>query len=286
MKNSRCITINNRAWNIVAIANKNGSIQVAPEAGFSLVSFKWNGRELLELWDLAAFLGSDADLTSIDEKAPDIFRKGFGPSIGPWFGPRSETEPAYFQHGVCRFANWQDVTVSENSITGRLDGKKDKINGKTLNEICGFDFSVEISFMLTGTGLDYRIKNFSAGGKGTFGIHWYWKNPADTEVRLQVDAGKFSPDATTVPLTNGEIIGENCIFNQAFPSASTGLARRKGAITYADGSGIDFYYDDAFAITVLFNRARGICFEPVSGPAKQVGMFKEGLIRMTPHHMI
>jgi len=67
-----------------------------------------------------------------------------------------------------------------------------------------------------------------------------------------------------------------------FRSAQDGIKILKGQILYADGTNIDFYYDDAFEVTVLFNTKDGCCFEPVSGMPYMVGTFKEGMIKICP----
>jgi galactose mutarotase-like enzyme len=281
---TRKLSANGREWTVVTISNSNGSIDVVPAAGFSIISFKWKGRELLDQWDINTFLGAETDIEYITNNITDAFRKGFGPSIGPWFGQREESGK-YWQHGVCRFADWKNPTITGDCIKGRLIGKNDKLLGKTLNDICGFDFAAEISYTLTNEGLEYRVKNLSEGNKGTFGIHWYWKSPKDTKIRLKTDLSRLPKDYDEKKYTKGadEVMADMNIRNgHIFRSAQSGVKKIKGQILYADGSNIDFYYDDAFEVTVLFNTKDGCCFEPVSGMPYMVGAFKEGMIKICP----
>ncbi|MBL8025382.1 MAG: hypothetical protein JNL74_03180 [Fibrobacteres bacterium] len=281
---TRTITANGKDWKIIKIENQYGTIEIIPQAGFSLTSFIWNGRDLIDQWDINTFLGTEKDIEFISANTTDSFRKGFGPSIGPWFGQREEKGKEW-QHGLCRFADWKDLQITNNSITGRLDGSKDKVLGRPINDICGYKFGVEISFTLTSEGLEYRIKNLSEGDKGTFGIHWYWKCPKDSKINLKTPLSALPADIDTTTFSksaDGIIADMNGVPNRRFDSAIGGISVKKGELVYADGAAIEFYYDDTFKYTVLFKTKESCCFEPVSGEAFQLGTFKEGGYKFIP----
>jgi galactose mutarotase-like enzyme len=269
---------------VVKIGNKNGSIEVLPKAGLSLISFLWKGRDLIDQWDINTFIGTEKDIEFVASNTTDSFRKGFAPSIGPWFGHR-EKNGKEWQHGLCRYADWKDLHITENSITGRLDGSKDKILGRPINDICGYRFGVEISFILTLKGLEYRIKNLSEGDKGTFGIHWYWKCPKDTKIKLKTPSSKLPADIDKSLFTiidDGIIADMNGLPDNRFVSSDIGITIKKGELILADGTTVEFYYDDIFKYTVIFKTKESCCFEPVSDVPSKLGTFKEGVYKFIP----
>ena len=256
-----------------------------PEQGFSIVSFKHKGRELLDTWDLNVFAGAEADVKNVSENITDTFRKGFGPSVGPWFGGKEEGGKAW-QHGVCRFADWSGaVKTGTDSIKGRLNGLKAKLLGKTLDDICGFHLDAEIQFSLNRDGLEYSVVNRSEGNKGTFGIHWYFKSPAGTKVIQKTDMKKLPDfDKAKFQVKDEVVVGDPSLaLGQRFDNLNMGPDSCKTRIAYTDGLNIDFRYSDSFKYTMLFSAKQFVCVEPVSGPAWQVGTFGEGMIKMTPN---
>ena len=280
----KIINSNGREWTIVTINKGKSSIDIIPEAGFGITSFKWQGRELMLQWDLDEFLGDTTQIEFITNNITDTFRKGFGPAIGPWFNAK-EPNTKIWQHGVCRYAEWKTLEIGNNFIKGRLDGKKDRLLGKTLNEICGFDFAVEITYTLLEEGLEYRVKNLSEGNKGTFGIHWYWNSYINSKIHLKTDTNHLPKDLTEnrYKINKGEVITDlNTVNGDIFKAVSSGLDDLKGQLVHADGSRVNFYYDDTFTHTVLWSPKTGCCFEPVSGMPHQLGTFTEGVIRMFP----
>lgn len=273
-----------KEWKIYSITKGNSCIQVVPEAGFSMISFKWKNQELLDQWDLDTFLGDSNQTEFISKNITDSFRKGFAPSIGPWFNTKS-SQNREWQHGVCRYAEWKDIEVGNDYIKATLDGNKDTLLGKTLNEITGFLFKVEIIYCLTENGLEYTIKNLSEKQLGTFGIHWYWKSYPNSKMRLKTDLSNLPKDLTEgrYMVGNGEVLADLNIRNgDIFQNVSIGSETVKGSIEYPDSKKINFFYDDNFQITVLFNTKDGCCFEPISGMPHQIGSFTEGTIRIQP----
>jgi len=279
------ISLNNKETSCCFISNGDLSIEVLPEQGFSIVSFKHKGRELLDTWDLNVFAGAEADVKNVSENITDTFRKGFGPSVGPWFGGKEEGGKAW-QHGVCRFADWSGaVKTGTDSIKGRLNGLKAKLLGKTLDDICGFHLDAEIQFSLNRDGLEYSVVNRSEGNKGTFGIHWYFKSPAGTKVIQKTDMKKLPDfDKAKFQVKDEVVVGDPSLaLGQRFDNLNMGPDSCKTRIAYTDGLNIDFRYSDSFKYTMLFSAKQFVCVEPVSGPAWQVGTFGEGMIKMTPN---
>lgn len=275
---------NGREWNLITLKKGSATIEVIPEAGFSITSYQWKSEELLDHWDLDTFLGNTQNIEFITNNITDSFRKGFGPSIGPWFNTRDQNSKNW-QHGVCRYAEWKNIEIGNNFIKGKLDGSIDTLLGKTLNEICGFKFAVEIQYTLSEEGLEYSVKNLSEGNKGSYGIHWYWKSQPDTKMRLKTDLSQLPQNLTEkrYMMGNGEVLADLNIRNgDIFKAVKEGIASPKGSILYPNGKKINFYYDDIFKITVLFNTKEGCCFEPISEYPHQVGSFTEGIIRMLP----
>lgn len=278
------VNSNGKNWEIITIKKGLGSIEIVPDAGLGIISYKWKDRELMEQWDLDSFLGDTQQIEFITNNITDTFRKGFGPAIGPWFNAK-EPNSKIWQHGVCRYAEWKDLEIGNNFIKGKLDGKKDRLLGKTLNEICGFDFAVEITYTLLEEGLEYRIKNLSENNKGTFGIHWYWKSFINSKIHLKTDTANLPKGLTENRYKIGkeEVIADlNTLNGDVFKAVAGGIEKPKGQLIHANGSRIDFFYDDSFTHTVLWSPKTGCCFEPVSGLAHQIGQFSEGAIRMFP----
>jgi galactose mutarotase-like enzyme len=161
---------------------------IAPHMGMSLVDFTINGEQLL------------------DQSRRDVFlscRKGLGPLILPHFNQEGEVPKADvsglphvkalndmgvnhpFQHGVGRYAAWQ-VEAGDNYVKGKIRGS-DKLNGCTLKEMAGFDFTAEVTYILGG----YRLLvGFDVQGEKpvTSGIHFYYdlKNADTAKAVLQV----------------------------------------------------------------------------------------------------
>jgi len=282
---TRILRANNRDWTILKLENQNGHVEVVPEAGFSMISFVWKGHELLDQWDLNEFLGSKSELEWVASKTTQSFRKGFAPSIGPWFGSR-EPSTKCWQHGVCRYAEWSEVEVGDSFIRGRLVGNQHTLLEQSIDEICGFELDIEITYELTSEGLEYRQKNLSKDQKGVFGIHWYWKNPRNTRVVLKRAQIEILCDQRAENLIENpdEVVADmNSHCDHIFINEPLGLGALKGRIQYADQRAIDFYYDDAYAYTVLFSTKKGLCLEPVSALPGQKGLFDHGTIRIVPN---
>jgi len=278
------ITGNDREWPVVRLASGGLSAEILPAQGLSIISFKYKGRELLDQWNIEEFVGAEKDIEAVSRETTAIFRKGFGPSIGPWFGAKVEGAKGW-QHGVCRFADWREsLEVAPDSVTGRLNGSRVKLLGKTLDEICGFHLDVAIIYTLKDGMLVYRVKNRSEDGKGTYGIHWYFRNPKDTKVILKpdmenlpaLDPAKAQHEADTV------VLDMNQPHNGPLCGRKGGLSLCKARIVYADGFSVNFTYDDIFQNIVVFNTKEALCVEPVSDRASTIGEFSEGEIHLTP----
>jgi hypothetical protein len=281
---TKTIALKNRQLSCCCIQNGEVAVEILPEAGFSLISFKYKGRELLDQWDLAVFTGTEADRRFASENVTDTFRKGFGPSIGPWFGGRTEGDKAW-NHGVCRFADWSgSVKPGKDSITGRLNGSKERLLGVPLDGICGFHLDIEIKYALTGDGLEYSLVNRSEGKKGTYGIHWYFKSPAGTRVIQKTDMGNLPDfDKAKFQIQKDVVVGDpGLALGQRFDNLKTGLNACKTRLAYPDGLNLDFRYSDSFRYTMLFSAKQFVCVEPISGPAWQVGTFETGVIKIRP----
>ena len=263
------------------------SIEVLPCHGFSLVSFKHADRELLDCWDLACFKGTEEDLASASRSPGPVFRKGFGPSIGPWFGGRFSEDKA-FNHGVCRFADWSsDLEIKPGFIRSRLDGSIEKLLDKKLDKICGFHLDVEITYALSEKGLTYSVENRSQGKKGTFGIHWYFKNPSGTRALLNVSGDRLLPDGKRELLDpsifskkDGKVTAALNFEGAYYLENRFPLEPKEAhaALIYPDGGRLEFRCSEAFPMTVLFCSGNFVCVEPVSGLPHRIGNFDKGTI--------
>jgi galactose mutarotase-like enzyme len=287
---SKKIQLNQREITVFELTSKRFSIQVLPQQGFSLISFKCGDRELLDQWNLEEFVGTEEDLIHVSENLTRTFRKGYGPSIGPWFNLK-ETREMGFQHGICRFADWsRNVKTGDDFIRSRLNGKKERILGRKIDDICGFHFDVEIKYQLNDRGLVYSVENYARDIQGTFGIHWYLRNPADTKVMLSCYEYIVRGRNTTRPLDTNlfkiDRIKIVCDMNKEidhiFENKPSGPGQVKHKIIYSDDKEIEFVFDQVFIYTTLFNTKGALCVEPVSDQPSTVGRFRKGSISINP----
>ena len=265
----------------------NYAIEVLPAYGFSLVSFKHAGIELLDCWDLARFKGNSEDLASASKAPGPVFRKGFGPSIGPWFGGRFPGDNA-FNHGVCRFADWSaNLETGPGFIRSRLNGSREWLLDESLDEICGFHLDVEITYTLSEKGLSYSMENRSEGKKGTYGVHWYFMNPAGTRALMNVAPGRLLPDGKKEPLDpaffseEGGKTAASLSFQGAYYLENRfpiGPDETHAELHYPDGGRLSFRCSEAFFMTVLFCSGKFVCVEPVSGLPFRIGTFDKGTL--------
>lgn len=289
--NQRLIHLPGLSVPCLQLSGHDYSIEVLPGQGLSLVSFKYRDRELLDQWDLGRFVGTPGDFETVARKVTQTFRKGFGPSIGPWFGGRFQGDTAW-NHGVCRFADWsQGLDTGNDFIRSRLTGGQALLPGKSLDEICGFRLDVQITYSLSAQGLLYTVENFSEGRKGTYGIHWYFQNPAGTKALLAVSPQRVTGNGSKEPLDNkiftlkGDRVEAATSFSGAyylenrFPLAPD---QSHASVSYPDGLKLDFSFSDSFRYTTLFCSDNFLCVEPISGLPNGVGTFDRGQIRIRP----
>ena len=161
-------------------------VLIAPELGFSLMSFTRDGRELLDPGAEGAFMKT---------------RKGLGPLILPHFNqdgprPRAAVEgfphvaelarlgvDHPFQHGVGRYAPWR-AEASRDSVTGRLDGGM-RWKGILLSDLAGMDFSAAVTFRLRDEGLGISF-DLRGDGPVAAGIHFYYRLEGRSGARVRL----------------------------------------------------------------------------------------------------
>ena len=158
----------------IRVGNDSVEITVAPDKGFSLISFCWRGMEILDKRLKADFLA---------------VRKGLGPLIVPHFNqfasvPRvdkrafphiaaleSRGVKHPFQHGIGRYVPWQ-FEVMGDEIRGVINGDM-TCNGYSLSELTGYDFTAAVAYSLISDGLEIA---FDVRGEQPVaaGIHFYY----------------------------------------------------------------------------------------------------------------
>lgn len=157
-----------------SVENGQIEISVAPDLGFSLVSLRWRGLEILDTRLEADFLA---------------IRKGLGPLILPHFNqyaaipridkhtfPHVEALEARgvrhpFQHGVGRYVSW-DCSADSNSIRGSINGGM-SFKGCSLSELTGYDFSASVVYTLADDGLEIAF-DLQGDQPVAAGIHFYY----------------------------------------------------------------------------------------------------------------
>jgi galactose mutarotase-like enzyme len=171
---------------IITLSCGSTEIGVAPELGFSLISFRKNGVEILNTGLATAFLET---------------RKGFGPLILPHFNqagynPRigADAFPHIrgleklgihhpFQHGIGRYVAWE-YSKDQNSVTGTLDGNM-RSRGFSLTELAGFNFSANVIYNLRPEGLEIAF-DIKGAKPIAAGIHFYYdlRDRTRTEIAM------------------------------------------------------------------------------------------------------
>ena len=196
-----------------------------------------------------------------------------------------------FQHGVCRYADWsKNVKTGNSYIKARLNGANTKLVNKWIDDICEFHLDVEIVYHLNRKSLKYAIMNNSEDKKGTFGIHWYFKNPINTKVLLLTKKYQAIGGKRRIPLDskifckagNYLKVDMNRDVDSIFENRNLGPKITKGIIQYENRGKINFLYDDIFKYTTIFNINNSLCFEPVSSLPNAIGRFDYGRIRIRP----
>ena len=159
---------------MIRLAAGSMEIDVAPEAGFSLMGLRRKGVEILNPGPRDAF---------------NATRKGYGPLILPHFNQAGYipevgleafphvrelekigiTHP--FQHGIGRYVPWE-FSSNRDSVTGRLDGKM-RVRGFALSELTGFDFSAAVVYRLDPEGLEIAF-DIQGEKPVAAGIHFYY----------------------------------------------------------------------------------------------------------------
>jgi galactose mutarotase-like enzyme len=158
----------------MTLKNSRTEISVAPDLGFSLVSLRWRGLEILDTRTNSDFLA---------------FRKGLGPLILPHFNqyaaipridkhlfPHVEALEARgvghpFQHGVGRYVTWE-CRADGDSIRGSINGAR-RFKGYSLSELTGYDFSASVIYTLADDGLEIAF-DLQGDQAVAAGIHFYY----------------------------------------------------------------------------------------------------------------
>jgi len=155
----------------------------APSLGMNLISFKYDGKEMIapstkddfkrRFAGLGALIGPHFYHRPYD-KIPALDEETF-PHIKS-LGDLSKTDP--LSHGIARYVSWNFDDTST-SITGTICGL-DTHNGKTLASLEGFNFQLKFSAHLTSKGLDIKYHVESEESDTTIGLHYYLNLPGKT----------------------------------------------------------------------------------------------------------
>jgi hypothetical protein len=248
---------------VISLRGEGIEISVAPDMGFSLVSFIRNGVQLLDL-DLA-----------------DQFfrcRKGLGPLIVPHFNQEAgipqfdrdafphiqELEKLGikhpFQHGLGRYVPWK-FSVGKHAIVGRIEGDM-KCNGYKMSSLAGFDFSARVGYELIPGGLEI---SFMLEGENPVaaGIHFYYnlfsKNTATVLIPEDMMGGQVRMDF-------GHSINQVFAFKKAPREAQMVCTLSTDAYSLNTSFQYGGAQEDSFDSLVVFAPAGSnfACIEPIS----------------------
>lgn len=174
------------------VSIKSGDIEIttAPELGFSLVSFRYRGLEILDTRLKEDFLA---------------IRKGLGPLIVPHFNqqaavPQGVDKQAFphvaaleargvrhpFQHGIGRYVSWEH-TVDGNTVRGRIDGAM-SWRGHSLADLTGYNFSAQVVYSVEEDGLKIAF-DVSGDRPVAAGIHFYYNLFEKSVAGVRLPAG-------------------------------------------------------------------------------------------------
>lgn len=160
-----------------------------PEKGMNLISYKKDGKEIIE------------------QSTKDLFEErfsGLGPIIGPHFHrripqslPFIEKEELFphirrvkekgildpFSHGIARYAPW-NYEANETSIKASLSGK-DLWNGIALMDLEGQNFKMQFHATLLPNGLSLNLSVVS-DTNSLVGLHYFYSLPQSGKIISQV----------------------------------------------------------------------------------------------------
>lgn len=158
---------------IETISSGGHTLTIAPDLGFAIVSWRWNGREILATETRDPFLQA---------------RKGLGPLILPHFnqaGPIPEVDVASFahvdhlrargvdhpfQHGIGRYVPWTTRSTPTSTV-GEISGT-DMLGRYSLQDLTGFDFSALVRYRVRRNRMSVHL-SVSGEHPVAAGIHFY-----------------------------------------------------------------------------------------------------------------
>ncbi|MFW5834474.1 MAG: hypothetical protein ACOCYE_10285, partial [Pseudomonadota bacterium] len=184
-----------------------------------------------------------------------------------------------FQHGVGRYVSWE-FKAEESSVKGTIHGS-DKLQGHSLMELEGFDFTAQVTYRLLPESLEI-IFDVSGDQPVETGIHYYYdiKNQETAKVFLPIE-GK--PDDFSMPV-KGNLTG------RFIPRKDLGdeLTYTLDTDTYRLGTTVKVIGDpeETFDTITVFSPENEtfVCVEPISSLSRQsnVKTVNTGSILLTP----
>lgn len=243
---------------ILSDASANSQLQVVPERGGIITSWRIQGEEILYL-DTERFAN------------PDLTVRGGIPILFPICGNLPDNTYTYRgqqytlkQHGFARDLPWEvteSVAQDLVSLTLTLNS-----NEQTL-AVYPFDFRLIFTYQLLGNSLEIRqryINRSSASMPFSTGLHPYFGTLDKTQLRFEIPAAQFQDQRTK---TTHSFAGGFDLSQDEIDVAFQQLGERSATVTDASRQlQLQLGWDDTYS-TVVFWTVKGkdfYCLEPWS----------------------
>ena len=248
---------------VVTVEKGSVRLDVAPDLGFSLVRFLWNGVDILDRRTEQGFIRA---------------RKGLGPLIMPHFNQFADLpvidENAFphveqlrnlgvahpFQHGVARYLPWR-YEAAEASVTGEFSSDS-HYRGHLVRDLAGFRFRARVSYRIVDDGITIE---FDVEGEKPIaaGTHFYYDVVDKQKASVSLsDAFTPAPDRLRLDQPINEIyyVRSDVADHEASATLTTSAYRLTTTIRVGGPS------ERSFESVVIFCPPEGrfVCVEPIS----------------------